>query len=252
MAGALTLGLVALALTLSAPADVRPRRLAWLAAHRMATPPDQVIAAPAAAMASGGRWSRPRRLRTHPDDGERSLAALHALLAELEAGASQTSAFRSVSAQCGEPIAWSLTWIADALDGGTDPLASVDGTALDSSLADGSLLDSSMRPLAIAASVALRTGCALRDGIDGVVLELESQRALRVAIREAVAGPRAAAVLLALLPALGTGLGIMMGADPIGVLIDRPVGRVALVVGLLFEVSGLLWTNRLVARVIRC
>lgn len=245
MTRAVTLALVALALLVSAPVDVRRRRLTWLAAHRMAMPHDHAMLASAAVNRSGegGRWAG--RLRSRTDEGTRALAALHALLAELEAGASQASAFRAVSVQCEEEVARSLGHIADALERGRDPLEGAEGAGSVES-------DGMMRPLAIAASVALRTGCALRDGIEGVVLELESQRALKAAIREAVAGPRAAGVLLAMLPALGTGLGIMMGADPIAVLVDRPVGRIALVVGLLFEAGGLLWTNRLVARVIRC
>ena len=63
-----------------------------------------------------------------------------------------------------------------------------------------------------------------------------------------LAGPRATAVLLALLPVFGLAMGNALGADPLAVLVGTPVGRGCLVLGLLLEVAGLLWTARITRR----
>jgi tight adherence protein B len=52
-------------------------------------------------------------------------------------------------------------------------------------------------------------------------------------------------VLLALLPAFGWLMGSALGADPLGVLVGTPLGLSCLVVGLLLETAGLLWTARI-------
>ena len=63
-----------------------------------------------------------------------------------------------------------------------------------------------------------------------------------------LAGPRATAVLLALLPAFGLAMGNALGADPLAVLVGTPLGQGCLVLGLLLEAAGLLWTARITRR----
>jgi tight adherence protein B len=61
----------------------------------------------------------------------------------------------------------------------------------------------------------------------------------------ALAGPRASGRLVAALPLAGIGLGILIGASPVDVLLTTPVGTVCLVVGVALDLTGLAWINRL-------
>lgn len=63
----------------------------------------------------------------------------------------------------------------------------------------------------------------------------------------ALAGPRATTKLLFYLPFLGLGLGILMGVDPLGILLGTPIGWACAVVGTSFVVIGRFWSGRLLA-----
>lgn len=66
--------------------------------------------------------------------------------------------------------------------------------------------------------------------------------------RTALAGPRATTTLLTWLPIFGLGLGIAMGADPLGILLGTPAGWAILAVGLGLLAAGRLWSQHLVNR----
>ncbi len=92
------------------------------------------------------------------------------------------------------------------------------------------------------------TGAPTADVLDscahGVMEAAEAAAARRVAL----AGPKASARMLSWLPLVGLGLGIVMGADPIGFLAGSMIGVSCLMVGLAFEVVGILWVRRLAVR----
>ncbi len=92
------------------------------------------------------------------------------------------------------------------------------------------------------------TGAPTADVLDscahGVMEAAEASAARRVAL----AGPKASARMLSWLPLLGLGLGMVMGADPLGFLTGSMIGMGCLLVGLMFEVVGILWVRRLAAR----
>lgn len=67
----------------------------------------------------------------------------------------------------------------------------------------------------------------------------------------ALAGPLATARLLAWLPAGGLGVGMLLGADPVGLLLSPGAGTVLLVVGALLALAGHRWTRREVAVAVR-
>ncbi|MCZ2401800.1 hypothetical protein IV498_01020 [Paenarthrobacter sp. Z7-10] len=68
------------------------------------------------------------------------------------------------------------------------------------------------------------------------------------AVREtSLAGPKATVRLLAWLPALGLGLGVLMGVDPFAVLFGSPVGIAALLAGVAFLIAGRCWTALLIS-----
>jgi tight adherence protein B len=60
-----------------------------------------------------------------------------------------------------------------------------------------------------------------------------------------MAGPRASATVLALLPCVGVALGEAMGAAPVNVLLSTPMGQLLLVVGCALVWAGMAWTAKL-------
>jgi tight adherence protein B len=65
-----------------------------------------------------------------------------------------------------------------------------------------------------------------------------------------MAGPRASATVLALLPVLGVVLGEAMGAHPIQVLADTPLGQALLIVGTTLICAGIQWSAYLTQRAV--
>lgn len=94
--------------------------------------------------------------------------------------------------------------------------------------------------------VAVDGGAGLAAALDRVAVALRAEADRREDLRAQLAGPRATAVLLALLPAFGLVLGTAMGADPAAVLLHTPAGLVCLVAGVLLEWAGLAWTSRII------
>jgi len=64
-------------------------------------------------------------------------------------------------------------------------------------------------------------------------------------VRAQLAGPRATAVVLTALPALGLGLGQLVGADPIAVLRSGLLGQALLVVGVGLATVGMAWSDQI-------
>ncbi|MDQ2836298.1 MAG: pilus assembly protein TadB, partial [Actinomycetota bacterium] len=99
-----------------------------------------------------------------------------------------------------------------------------------------------LAPLAVACGLVNRTGASFADLLAGVRVELSTDRSTRRSVQAAVSGPRSSAMLLAVLPVVGLAMGAAMGADPGRVLLRTPVGLVALTIGVLLDLSGVLWT----------
>jgi tight adherence protein B len=66
----------------------------------------------------------------------------------------------------------------------------------------------------------------------------------------AVAEPRAAALVVALLPIVGLGMGSLLGSSPITWLFDTTPGRLVFVAALVLEVAGCWWAWRIVRGVV--
>ena len=101
--------------------------------------------------------------------------------------------------------------------------------------------------LAAAWSVALESGAPLAASLDRTAGTLRSLADADRQVDLAIAGPIATSRIVALLPLLGLGLGFLMGADPIGVIVGTIPGAVAAVAGLALLVAGTRWNRRLVA-----
>jgi tight adherence protein B len=105
----------------------------------------------------------------------------------------------------------------------------------------------------VAAAVLLsgRTGCSLAAVVGAVEDDLRARIGHARELRAATAGARSSALLLAGLPLLGLLMGSGVGADPWHVLTATAAGNVLLVVGVGLEVAGVVWSARLVQRVLR-
>ena len=68
------------------------------------------------------------------------------------------------------------------------------------------------------------------------------------AVRAELAGARASARLLATLPVVGLLMGVGLGAHPVHVLLETSYGQLALCAGVMLELVGLGWTDRIAHR----
>jgi tight adherence protein B len=101
--------------------------------------------------------------------------------------------------------------------------------------------------LADAWSLADRYGIPLADLLDAVRSDTEQRVRFAAEVEARLAGPRSTAAVLAGLPLLGLALGHAVGAAPLRVLCETPVGQVLLVIGTGLACAGVLWSARLVS-----
>jgi tight adherence protein B len=92
------------------------------------------------------------------------------------------------------------------------------------------------------------TGAPLAVLLEHYADHLQQELDAAAARRTALAGPKATSALLAWLPLLGLGLGILMGVDPLGTLLGMPAGWMMLAAGTGLLVLARVWSRRLVAR----
>lgn len=101
--------------------------------------------------------------------------------------------------------------------------------------------------LADAWALAERHGIPLADLLDAVRCDTEHRVRFAADVQARLAGPRATAAVLAGLPLLGLALGQAVGAAPLRVLCDTPVGQLLLVIGTGLACGGALWSARLIS-----
>jgi tight adherence protein B len=103
--------------------------------------------------------------------------------------------------------------------------------------------------LGLASRVAGRAGAPLSVLLRGVRADLIADREIRRAVSAALTGPRTSAILLALLPLVGLGMGAAMGTRPDQVLLRSGAGQVVLILGVSLDLAGIVWTMALTHRV---
>ncbi len=227
----------------SGPRWVTQRRLLLLA---LVSGLGVLVAGPggglAVAMVAGTaavRWRATRDRRASATAAVGLSDALAVLVAELRVGAHPSDA--AVAAADGSVNATSaLTAAAAAARLGGDVPAVLRSAG-----------PAPMRPwlgrLADAWALAERYGIPLADLLDAVRSDTEQRVRFAADVEARLAGPRATAAVLAGLPLLGLALGHAVGAAPLRVLGQTPVGQVLLVVGTGLACAGVLWSARLVS-----
>ncbi len=103
--------------------------------------------------------------------------------------------------------------------------------------------------LADAWTVSDRHGLALAELLAAARTDLSARMRIRARTDAGLAGARATATVLAGLPLLGVGLGQMMGAAPVEILLSGGLGGMLLVGGTVLACAGLLWTDHIAERV---
>lgn len=92
------------------------------------------------------------------------------------------------------------------------------------------------------------TGASLASVFERLARYYETEIDLRQQRETALSGPKATGRILSWLPALGLGLGIIMGTDPLGVLLGSFGGALVGLTGLGLACAGSRWTSRLIGR----
>jgi tight adherence protein B len=200
----------------------------------------------AAAMVTGtatARWWAGRDRRAAATAAIGLSDALGVLVAELRAGAHPSDAARAAAEVPPDGSADATQALAAAARLGGDVPAALRGVG-------SAQLRSWLDRLADAWSLADRYGIALADLLDAVRSDTEQRVRFAAEVQARLAGPRATAAVLAGLPLLGLALGHALGAAPLRVLSETPVGQVLLVVGTGLACAGVLWSARLVSRAV--
>ena len=180
-----------------------------------------------------------RRMRTRQVAARRreTVIATFALGAELRAGRSPGQALDAVAGQL-PMLGPAIAAAARAVDAGGDLAAALAGAAA----AQGA---DRLRVIAAVWGVAVDAGARAADLLDGVAAAFDSEDAAAHELASVAAGPRATALLLAVLPVAGLGLGSVMGASPWHLLAQTRAGAVLVAAAAALDAGGLFWMHRL-------
>ncbi len=175
-------------------------------------------------VALGVRWARESRSASRGEVGRAGAVGAVGAVGVVGGVPAVAAALRA-----GAPpaVAWQRGWGVRTRDGVPEWADVVARCSGDSAAASAVLA---------AARLAAATGAPLAMVLDRVGAALAEEADIAGVRRAAFAGPRATARLLAWLPAFGVLLGMALGADPLGVLLDGRAGS-----GLLAAAGALSW-----------
>lgn len=195
--------------------------------------------------ALAGRHALRQRARSRSRETERlhAVEACAALAGELRAGRVPADALEVAAGVARGPFRAALRTAAAGAELGADV-----APALLAAAQEPTAVPEVLRGLAACWQVCSRTGSGLADAVDRLTEALRSRHAQQRAVAASLAGPRASAGVLALLPLAGIALAAGLGARPLHVLLHTPLGLVCLVLGVGLDALGLWWTGRIVQR----
>lgn len=188
------------------------------------------------------RMRRARRGRRHSTECGYLLDALSAVIAELRVGA-HPSAAAAVAAREAAGIAAQAFAVGAAR-------SRLGGSGADGLLRPHTVIAAELVRVADAWRVAERHGLALAELLAAARADLAARIKFRHRTEAALAGARATAAILAVLPVLGIGLGQLMGAQPLRVLLFSSIGTYLLPLGAGLACAGLLWADEITRRVV--
>ncbi|MEV7662898.1 hypothetical protein [Paenarthrobacter sp. NPDC089316] len=129
---------------------------------------------------------------------------------------------------------------------GNSPADAIRGTAAGIYPLRGSSERRVWMELAACLDIAETSGCPLADLLTRFAAQLEAEEDAEAARQTALAGPKATVRLLSWLPLFGLVLGMALGVDPFGILLNNPWGVATFAAGLLLTAAGRIWSSKLV------
>lgn len=173
------------------------------------------------------------------------------------------------SFESGRRLAEGMRALVLELRAGTHPAAAAEAAALDTDVATGAALRAVAAtqrlggdPEAVAAAgqrsgphavvrlgyawtLARRHGLPLADVLAAVQQDVAGRVRFATDVHAGMAGVRASATVLAVLPVAGIVFGTLLGAQPLRVLVGTVPGQSLLLTGSVLLAAGLLWSGRL-------
>ncbi|MBJ8346047.1 type II secretion system F family protein [Antrihabitans sp. YC2-6] len=177
------------------------------------------------------------------DERRKLLDGIEIVIGELRVGAHPSAACDTAAVEC-SGVGSRAFAVAAAR-------SRLGGSAADGLRKAGTPVSAELERIAHAWRVAEEHGLALAELLVAVRSDLQGRMRFRGRTESGLAGARATGAVLAGLPLLGIGLGQLMGAGPLRVLLGGGAGGVLLVLGTAFVAAGLLWTDAITARVLR-
>jgi tight adherence protein B len=190
------------------------------------------------------RRRRQRRLSQCRSESAALQAALDVLVGELRVGAHPVRAFEVASAEADTGIARSLRAVAARARLGADVAAGL------RSVARRSPVPAHWERLAVCWQLAQAHGLAIATLMHTAQRDIVERERFSARVTAGMAGARATAAVLAVLPAVGVGFGQLIGADPVRFLLSGGAGGWLLVIGVALACAGLLWSDRITGNVL--
>jgi tight adherence protein B len=213
--------------------------LAWLVS---------LPAAVATALLSGTVVVRRRRRaawRQRQQESAALQAALDVLVGELRTGIHPVNAFGTAAGEVTGPVRQGMRAVAARARLGADVAAGLEDVAA------ASELPMHWERLAVCWRLAHVYGLSIATLMHTAQRDIVERERFSSHVEAAMAGPRATAAVLAGLPVAGIALGQLIGAQPLAFLCGPGVGGWLLTIGVLLACAGLMWSDRIIERVLR-
>ncbi|HET6503578.1 MAG TPA: hypothetical protein VFG87_22745 [Amycolatopsis sp.] len=183
-----------------------------------------------------------QRAKTENADAQAMAEAIRVMVAELRAGTPTASAAESAAADASGKAATTMTMLAATARLGGDFLGR------DFPAGAPRSADPNRRALGLAWSLSRRYGLPLAELLDAIRRDIAATARFAARADASMAGARAGAAVLAVLPGFGLLLGEAMGAAPFQVLVGTSAGQASLVSGAALILIGVAWSGRLTSR----
>ncbi len=200
-----------------------------------------IVCAVAAAVVTVRRRRREAGQRRRAE-GRAMAGALTVVVGELRVGAHPLRAFTVAGAESEGEVGEKLRLVAARARLGADVPAGIHAVAATSSV------PAYWERLALFWQLAAEHGLVLSTLMSAAQRDISERQRFSERMHAALAGARATAAILALLPAFGVVLGELIGADPVGFLLSGGPGGWLLIAGVGLICIGLLWSDRIVDR----
>jgi tight adherence protein B len=190
------------------------------------------------------RRSRHVRAKRRAAESAALQGALDVLVGELRVGAHPVAAFGVAATEVDGPVASSFRAVAARARLGADVATGLCTVSARSSM------PAHWGRLAVYWQLAQDHGLSIATLMQTAQRDIVERERFSGKVNAGMASARATATVLAGLPLLGVGLGELIGAAPLSFLLSDGVGGWLLVIGVTLACAGLLWSDRITARVV--